>query len=540
MGALTVRRTVVTVVAIFVVATMAVTAYAVALVAHRDRKLHELQEHIEPARELATTVTAAMVDQETGLRGYVITGSEEFLEPYRRGSARGGAALRELHKRAQDDPTLAALVEEVQWTVDIWRQQAAEPEIEAVRSGRRDAAALLVSTRTGQARFDEVRAAVGRLRAELRRRQSTTAAELTTARARVTRSLVGMGALALLLISMVWAVLTRRVAEPLERMTADVDAVAAGDLQRQVRAWGPVDLVHLAGAVDAMRQRLVGELERSTRTIQALHQQAPAVDIVRAALAPTSPGGVHLGGRVRVAGEWLAAQGMLAGDFYEVAEVDDDGRARLLVAVVDVSGHGAGAGRMALQVRHLLAAALQDARGPAAALAWTAARLGDTGERFFTAFVAAIETDGTVTYVNAGHGGAAVVHPSGRVRQLGDTGPLVGPFPAAWEECVVQLEPGAVLVAYTDGVTEARDARGEQFGAEGTEATLAGSAGRPPQEVVAALVDAARRHSGETFPDDVTVVAVTLADDDTVAVGSGTAAPPTPVSPTPVPPPARG
>jgi phosphoserine phosphatase RsbU/P len=84
--------------------------------------------------------------------------------------------------------------------------------------------------------------------------------------------------------------------------------------------------------------------------------------------------------------------------------------------------------------------------------------------RFVTLMYGALFTDGQLTYCNAGHNPPLIVGANG-FRRLERGGPIVGLFEAAsYEEETVQLSPGDWLVVFSDGISEAMSATGEEYG----------------------------------------------------------------------------
>src|SRR3954451_18527921 len=180
-----------------------------------------------------------------------------------------------------------------------------------------------------------------------------------------------------------------------------------------------------------MRARLVASIDESRRAVEALTQQGPAVIALRDALAPTRTSSTLLS----VAGRLEAAEGVLAGDWYDAVDLPN-GRVGLLVG--DVSGHGPGPGVFALRLKHLLAAALATGMSPGMSVEWVVAQLGDTGEMFATALVLVVDpVTGQVNYTNAGHPAAVVLRGKGHpVVQLEATGPMLSGLlaaPGAWK-----------------------------------------------------------------------------------------------------------
>jgi sigma-B regulation protein RsbU (phosphoserine phosphatase) len=95
----------------------------------------------------------------------------------------------------------------------------------------------------------------------------------------------------------------------------------------------------------------------------------------------------------------------------------------------------------------------------------------------------------------------------GTLEMLEATGPLLGPFNGTWETLDATMKSSDLLVACTDGLTEARDAAQEEWGIDGLAAVVRQNAGNGPDAVADAALAASRRHgSGSSSPDDVTLL----------------------------------
>ncbi len=178
-----------------------------------------------------------------------------------------------------------------------------------------------------------------------------------------------------------------------------------GALDSPIRIPGPPELASLALDIDAMRGYIRQQLVESERSRQAVEQSAAVVLTLRSELEPVisdMPDGWTVAGRLR------AAEGVVAGDCYDLFATRSG---EIALVVVDIAGHGATEGILALRCKEMLRMALTSGATPGEALETTAEILGDMGEEvFLTAFVAAIDTaDGTVRYANAGHPPAYVV-----------------------------------------------------------------------------------------------------------------------------------
>jgi sigma-B regulation protein RsbU (phosphoserine phosphatase) len=198
-----------------------------------------------------------------------------------------------------------------------------------------------------------------------------------------------------------------------------------------------------------------------------------------------------------------AAEGVVAGDCYDVINLRPSG---LGLVVVDISGHGAVSGILALRCKELLRAGLREGLPPNDALLWAAEQLDDLGdETFLTAFVAVVDLEtGAVTYASAGHPPALLCSTRESV-ELGPTGPIVGPFAGTWENASTRIEPGDRLAVYTDGLIEVRDAEGAEFGVQRLSDLVCDAAHEEAEAIVKRCVDEVTSYAPERLRDDVTI-----------------------------------
>ena len=185
----------------------------------------------------------------------------------------------------------------------------------------------------------------------------------------------------------------------------------------------------------------------------------------------------------------------VGGDFYQVMETPDGAT---MVVVGDVSGKGLKAAMTSTLAMGALRALAGEGLGPGAVLARLNRQLAEMGhEGFVTCLCARVTTQGDVTVANAGH-----LPPYRNGEELAvDPGLPLGLAPdSVYEEREFRVEEGDRLTLLSDGVVEARDARGELFGFERTQAISA--------EPADAIAEAALRY-GQA--DDITVLTLTRA-----------------------------
>jgi serine phosphatase RsbU (regulator of sigma subunit) len=196
----------------------------------------------------------------------------------------------------------------------------------------------------------------------------------------------------------------------------------------------------------------------------------------------------------------------IGGDFFEYLTFADG---RPGFAVADVSGKGAPAALLTAVIQGVLAAQSSSGGGPA----HTLAKINEVlirraiESRFVTMFLAALTPDGLLTYCNAGHNPPFLLS-GGTVRRLEKGGLICGLFPmASYEEETIQLLPGDLLVIFSDGISEALNAAGEEFGDD----RILESVNRLPQDNVQAVLDGLvstvkEFASGTLQSDDMTTV----------------------------------
>jgi serine phosphatase RsbU (regulator of sigma subunit) len=296
------------------------------------------------------------------------------------------------------------------------------------------------------------------------------------------------------------AFLIRRwVTRPIERLGRAVRNARAGKVG-VIAPQGPPDIANLARDVDDMRLQMNRALFDALRARETIEQSASVVLQLRSELAT---GVDELPDEWSVAAQLHAAEGLVAGDCYDVINLRPSG---LGLVVVDISGHGAVSGILALRCKELLRAGLREGLPPNEALLWAAEQLDDLGdETFLTAFVAVVDLGtGAVTYASAGHPPALLCSASTAV-ELAPTGPIVGPFPGTWETASAQIEPGDRLAVYTDGLIEARDKDGTEFGVQRLSDLVSDAANDEAEAIVKRCVDEVTSYAPERVRDDITV-----------------------------------
>ncbi|WP_280426359.1 sensor histidine kinase [Nocardia carnea] len=248
------------------------------VIAETNEATDRLVRQTLPASAEAYRLQSALVNQETGLRGYAITADPRFLEPYAEGKQEQERASGQLRGLLADRPDLTADLDTVERWAQQWRTGYADP---LAGAGDADEAAELAATTAVRAKtvFDELRAS---FTAQNDRLATAVAADRAAiSHARTVRDVVLAGlVITFLLTAAVLTVLLRRlVARPLADLTDSSLRVADGEFEHHIESRGPADLRQVAAAVEQMRRRVVEELGSSRSQGTLLRQQKAELDL---------------------------------------------------------------------------------------------------------------------------------------------------------------------------------------------------------------------------------------------------------------------
>ena len=199
----------------------------------------------------------------------------------------------------------------------------------------------------------------------------------------------------------------------------------------------------------------------------------------------------------------------IGGDFFDYLDL---GEGRLGLVLGDVAGKGPPAALLSAFTQGTLHAHATSAGGPGpasilAAVNAALVRRGISG-RFVTLFLAVLSPEGSLTYSNAGHNPPMLVGTDGRVRRLEVGGIVLGLFEGVdFGEATVALAPGDFLLVFSDGVSEAMSAAGEEYGDDRLIASLADlRTGDAESRLARVLADVERFTAGAAQHDDVTAM----------------------------------
>ncbi|HET9220035.1 MAG TPA: SpoIIE family protein phosphatase [Terriglobia bacterium] len=291
-------------------------------------------------------------------------------------------------------------------------------------------------------------------------------------------------------------------------------------------AWGSVEL-----AVEAMRnggcdfvqkpwnnRNLIATLRRNVERGKAKHEQQRAAAAVMRELGEARETQQRLLPDLmpRLAGmdihtAWLPAS-EVGGDYFDAIPLSETS---LALCIADVSGKGVAAALLMSNIQANVRAFSRVDRTPSDVCAQLNRVVCENtaGQSFVTLFYAVLDVRRrTLTFTNAGHVPPVLIREDGCLQKLSEGGTVLGLFPdSAFEQAVTSLSVRDHLVLMTDGITEASNADGEQFGDEGRIAELLMRNRRlTSQQLKDTLLDAVASFCRGSLQDDAALMVLSL------------------------------
>jgi serine phosphatase RsbU (regulator of sigma subunit) len=253
-------------------------------------------------------------------------------------------------------------------------------------------------------------------------------------------------------------------------------------------------------AVAIENARLYKETLEKARTDQELKI---AAEIQQALLPP----GDYSGTRFSAAGASLPCRAV-GGDFFDYLDLPDGSFG---FVIGDVAGKGPPAALLTAAVQGMFVgqAMIGGRPGPALASVNRSLIRRAIQSRFVTMMYGVLRPDGALTYSNGGHNPPFLLTKTG-VKRLETGGLILGLFShAEYEEETIQLEPGDMVVVFSDGVSEARNVADDEFGDDRILAAVQACETREPKALLDRLLAEVKKFSAGTPQiDDVTIVVV--------------------------------
>ncbi|MBM0279975.1 CHASE3 domain-containing protein, partial [Micromonospora sp. STR1s_6] len=253
------RRRVITLLAVVGVLLLGLAAAEATMAARNRTQIDAVLNQTGPLRVQSQELLNALLDQETAVRGYAVSGDPADLTPYQEGVDQEQSVVASMRSLLDDYPQIGTELQLVEERSAQWRQSVAQPVIATTQQSGTSAGQALVTEQARQ-QFDQVRAAVTDLQEEILKAREQAADDVRTSSnvlvvLLIVAALVVVVAGALLLLS-----LDRMVIRPLIVLADQVREVAEGDYQHGIATSGPPEFIRLGEDVDAMRQKIAADL----------------------------------------------------------------------------------------------------------------------------------------------------------------------------------------------------------------------------------------------------------------------------------------
>jgi sigma-B regulation protein RsbU (phosphoserine phosphatase) len=219
------------------------------------------------------------------------------------------------------------------------------------------------------------------------------------------------------------------------------------------------------------------------------------------------PSGTYAAGDIEICGATRPAN-TVGGDFYDVLPLGDG---RVILALGDVSGKGSPAALLMALLLAVLRTLVDEEFEPEALTERLNAQIWrhSPSSRFITLFYAVYHpSDGTLTYVNAGQNPPLIRRRDGSFERLTGTGLALGMFDqSTYASAQARIDPGDLLILYSDGITEAEDPTGQPLEEVGLQAIVDAHRDASPANLGAEIVKAVEKYAqASRFGDDLTIL----------------------------------
>lgn len=234
--------------------------------------------HTHKVIGMAKNIQILAVDMETGMRGYLLSGSPGFLEPYQQGTNQFSKQIEELKQVVSDNPTQVQLLDDIHSTLSQWQSKVADPQIalrtEIGNSNTMNDIAKLVGEAKGEVYFNQFRSAIltfidveDSLMVE-RQQKAKDAADNANK-----MILLGAAFAILLGATLSWFVL-KSITRPINEMANKLESLAQGDLTQMVVAESNDELGKMANSYNQTVQRTNAVMKEVLQTSEDVSQGA--------------------------------------------------------------------------------------------------------------------------------------------------------------------------------------------------------------------------------------------------------------------------
>jgi sigma-B regulation protein RsbU (phosphoserine phosphatase) len=310
--------------------------------------------------------------------------------------------------------------------------------------------------------------------------------------------------------------LTRTVTGAVHELYEGTQRITAGDFSHRIAVTGNDQIGELGKSFNSMSENL----ERLIVVAKEKERLESEIQIARDVQSQLFPKAAPTMRTLQLTGSCKPAR-MVSGDYYDFLCLPDG---NLAIAIGDVAGKGIAAALLMASIQSIMRTQLtsgipikDNGNGQPRRCASVSQMVGELNRQLYAntspekyatfCFGLYNEEQKTLTYTNAGHLPPILLH-AGEAHMLEVTGTVVGAFPRMqYEERTIAMDPGDILLAYTDGIVEPENVYGEEFGTDRMMELVLKYQSEPSDEIIARIMEAVPHWTGsQELSDDMTVV----------------------------------
>ncbi|HUF25289.1 MAG TPA: SpoIIE family protein phosphatase [Vicinamibacterales bacterium] len=288
-----------------------------------------------------------------------------------------------------------------------------------------------------------------------------------------------------------------------------VEAMRRGARSFVQKPWDDLTLVEVV-------KREIADGVSSRRADARLEREQEEARLIQRALLPTTLPALE---GVRIAAMWNPASGF-GGDCYDVIRFNaatpgaEDNAERVGITVADVAGKGLPAALLMSNLQAAVRAFASEASTPqqvATSVNRLLCRNIAVGRFVSFCYLVIDRSRGLLTFANAGHNPPLLVRGGGEAARLLSGGMVLGVMPdATYDQLEVAVAPGDRLILYTDGIIEAENAAGEDYGEHRLSRVAAAHSTGTPQHILDAIFEDVSLFAAGRFEDDATLIVAAI------------------------------
>jgi phosphoserine phosphatase RsbU/P len=279
-----------------------------------------------------------------------------------------------------------------------------------------------------------------------------------------------------------------------------VEAMRRGARSFVQKPWDDVTLVEVV-------KREIEDGALSRRADERLQREQDEARLIQRALLPATLPTLH---GIRIAAMWNPASGF-GGDCYDVIRFND---ARIGITIADVAGKGLPAALLMSNLQAAVRAFASESATPqqvATSVNRLLCRNIAVGKFVTFCYLVIDRSRGVLTFANAGHNPPLLVRSNGTTQRLLTGGMVLGVMPeTSYEQHEAAIAPGDRLVLYTDGIIEAENAAGDDYGEDRLGRTASAHRTSSPQQMLDALFADVSTFANANFADDATLIVASI------------------------------